>query len=206
MKMEIKDNKTAVPLAHYKNLYKALDPNAAAARCAIRFDSEKSCFTFHHLGQEVNVCFPDFRAVGADSGLPLCEGAQILLIRYILEGAGGLGSGKFLSYSEMPWGAVYLSNFKGRCLARLAFGFGFDLGRFGRACTALGATPALDGDASFDIEFIDGFTLRVIIWAPDDEFPPSSQILFSDNFPLAFSAEDMAVVGDVLINAMKRVG
>ncbi|MFQ9393460.1 MAG: DUF3786 domain-containing protein [Lachnospiraceae bacterium] len=36
-------------------------------------------------------------------------------------------------------------------------------------------------------------------------FPPSAQILFSDNFPLSFSAEDMAVVGDITIGTMKKL-
>ncbi|MBR4755026.1 MAG: DUF3786 domain-containing protein, partial [Lachnospiraceae bacterium] len=46
--------------------------------------------------------------------------------------------------------------------------------------------------------------LYFILWAADDEFPPSSQILFSDNFEYAFKAEDMAVVGDISIGAMKK--
>ena len=42
--------------------------------------------------------------------------------------------------------------------------------------------------------------------AVDDEFPPSAQILFSDNFPAAFTqGEDMAVVGDVTIDMLKAL-
>ena len=36
--------------------------------------------------------------------------------------------------------------------------------------------------------------------------PPSAQILFSDNFPAAFSAEDVAYVGDIVMDYMKKVG
>jgi len=203
--IESKNNKTAIPLAHYKALYEKLDPHTAAARCGITFDEEKGCFVLNHLGESVTLDFPAFRAVKVHDRQPLSDGAELLLIRYLIEGAGGHKTGKFLSYAEMPWGNVYLPNFKGRCIARLAFGFGFDLNRFERACTALGGIPAEGGDRSFDIEFIEGFTMRIILWAPDEEFPPNAQILFSDNFPLAFTAEDMAVVGDVLIDAMKKV-
>ena len=45
----------------------------------------------------------------------------------------------------------------------------------------------------------------MILWEGDEEFPPSSQILFSDNFPVAFQAEDMAVVGDISINMLKAL-
>ena len=43
----------------------------------------------------------------------------------------------------------------------------------------------------------------MILWEGDEEFPPSSQILFSDNFPISFQAEDMAVMGDVIIGSLK---
>ena len=45
--------------------------------------------------------------------------------------------------------------------------------------------------------------MRLIVWPAEDDIPPSAQFLFSGNFPLAFSAEDVAYVGDVIIDAMK---
>lgn len=51
-----------------------------------------------------------------------------------------------------------------------------------------------------------GLQVRLILWEGDDEFPPSAQILFSDNFPVAFTqGEDMAVVGDVTIDMLKAL-
>ncbi len=41
------------------------------------------------------------------------------------------------------------------------------------------------------------------LWTGDDEFPPASQILFEDNFPYAYQAEDLAVVGDISITTLK---
>ena len=203
-----KNNKIAAPMAHYTALYKNLDPHFAAARCDIAF--ENGVFALTLFGKPINITFPEFHVYNpAEPDVDFPYDVALLLIRYILEGAGGNLSGKFLSYSEIPWGQVYLENFKGRCLKRLAFSFGFDLPRFERACIALGGVAvegsAKVGDASYDIEFLGGLIIRVILWAPDEEFPPNSQILFSDNFPMAFSAEDLSVVGDVLINALKRV-
>ena len=39
----------------------------------------------------------------------------------------------------------------------------------------------------------------------DEEFPPSAQILFSDNFPVAYAEEDVAYIGDVVLDYMKNV-
>ena len=55
------------------------------------------------------------------------------------------------------------------------------------------------------IEFFNGQFVRFILWAGDDEFPPSSQILFSDNFPLSFETYDLAVVGDISITTLKKM-
>ena len=49
-----------------------------------------------------------------------------------------------------------------------------------------------------------GLTIRFLLWLGDDEFPPNAQILFSDNFRSAFTAEDMANIGDIVMNRMKK--
>ena len=36
-----------------------------------------------------------------------------------------------------------------------------------------------------------------------DFHPGNSQILFSDNFPVSFAAENVAVMGDVIIGSLK---
>lgn len=114
--------------------------------------------------------------------------------------------GKFLTYREMPWGSVYNDNFTGRCIKRLAFAYGNSQEQFAGIMEALGARRIKGGDIAYELELLNGLLIHYLLWAGDDEFPPSSQILFSDNFSSAFTAEDMAVVGDVTINAMKETG
>ena len=64
---------------------------------------------------------------------------------------------------------------------------------------------AAENDVSYEFEFINDYYVRFILWAGDEEFPPSAQILFSDNFPLSFEAEDLAVVGDIYIGTLKKI-
>jgi hypothetical protein len=52
---------------------------------------------------------------------------------------------------------------------------------------------------------MNGLFISLLIWAGDDEFPPSAQILFDDNFVFAFTAEDLAVVGEVTISRLKTL-
>jgi hypothetical protein len=45
--------------------------------------------------------------------------------------------------------------------------------------------------------------MSVLLWAGDEEFPPGAQILFDDNFVFAFTAEDLAALGEVALDRLK---
>ena len=129
--------------------------------------------------------------------------AKILAIRFLLNGNVSQGSGRFKTYREMPWGEVYLRQFDGRCIKRLAFTYGNRLKDFKEIMEHLHAVPVDHGDIAYQVEIFPGYVVQMILWEGDDEFPPSSQILFSDNFPVSFAAEDMAGMGDVIIGSLK---
>ena len=129
--------------------------------------------------------------------------AKISVLRFLISGQVVKSSGKYLTYREVPWGEVYFRQFEGRCLTRLKFAFGFKLDKFCEAMEQLGAKKLTLGDASYEFEYINGLHVRFILWTGDDEFPPASQILFEDNFPYAYQAEDLAVVGDISITTLK---
>jgi hypothetical protein len=148
-------------------------------------------------------------SVSARPADPKQTACDILILRYLCEGRYYRDTGKRLSYNEVPWGPVYYRNFDGRCLKRLAYGFGNDIPRFRRiieSAPSLKAEKLPQGDAGYRIEFLSGLFISLILYAADDEFPPSAQILFDDNFVFAFTAEDLAVVGEVVIDRLKRMG
>ena len=64
-------------------------------------------------------------------------------------------------------------------------------------------TKASSLQFGYELSIYPGYQIQMLLWEGDDEFPPSSQILFSDNFPVSFAAEDMAVMGDVIIGSLK---
>lgn len=203
--MEIIDNKTQIPLTHYKALFAQASPEEIAVRTGAVYEPDAGVFEMQMLGTKVTVTWPEGSVAFPESGIAITDYHSILLLRYLLQGRCAESTGKFLAYPEMPWGQVYLAQFRGRCITRLAFSFGFDPERFAAACTKIGGVPVPMGDRAFEIPFLENLRMRLILWEGDEEFQPSAQILFSDNFPMAFSAEDMAVVGDVLIGTMKHV-
>ena len=194
---------------YYLPRFNKLDPEEAVKRAVICFDTEASRFTLDIFGYTVYAEWPEFKLVPADPkhcpktvyGFQM----QILIIRFLLEGAYAPAGGGFKAYRELPWGELYDANFQGRCIKRFAYGFGYKPDAFRKAAEILGGKELSLGDISYDFSFIGGVTCRVILWTPDEEFPPSAQFLFSDNTPAAFNAEDLAVVGDVIISTLKEV-
>ncbi|MDD7738933.1 MAG: DUF3786 domain-containing protein [Fusicatenibacter sp.] len=212
-----KDSKERIPFEHYLQLYQNADPKEIAVRCAVPYQEETQTFIIHLMGVTYEVRWPEYEIrhiddLGKDgkqiSWYPLEEkaNARILILRYLTEGGAAPSTGKFLTYRQVPWGEVYFKQFQGRCLFRLAFGFGSKLEQFSKVMERIGAKPIKNGDAGYELEFMDHLYIQLMLWAPDEEFPPSAQILFSDNFPVAFTqGEDMAVVGDVTIDMIKAL-
>ena len=201
MPMEIVDHKTGVPIEHYSSMFAASDPELLSRTSGVPY--EEGAFHLTMMGRDIQLLWPEMKAAWTKTGDEVRPNVRILCARRILEGRSVPFGGRMLSYVEMPWGNVYQKQFDGRCVKRLAFGFGNAPERFADACRSLGGIEAKGGDASFDILFLDNLIVRLIIWEGDDEFPPSAQFLFSDNFPSAFSAEDIAVCGDIILDAMK---
>ena len=207
-----KDNKERIPFEHYLSEYQKLDPKEAAKRCGVEYDEERQQFHIRLMGYRYLVDFPEFAVRKEDEDeegaflLLDMVPAKIIVLRFLLSAQVVKRSGKYLTYREVPWGEVYFRQFEGRCLMRLKFGFGFKLDKFAEGMEKLPGVKKLSlGDVSYEFEFINGLHVRFILWAGDEEFPPSSQILFEDNFPYAYQAEDLAVVGDISITTLKKL-
>jgi hypothetical protein len=189
-------------------LYKTLIPGEIARRCSLPFDREGSAFSLRLMGTEYRAAFPDFSLIDREGKELQNPGEKILVLRYLCEGKYFESRGKQLSYQEIPWGTVYYPNFRGRCINRFAAAFGRDPAVFREIMENTGElrSQVLDqGDVGFRFEFITGLFMSLLLWAGDDEFPPSAQILFDDNFVFAFTAEDLAVAGEVVISRLKEL-
>lgn len=203
-----KDSKERMPWEHYMEQYRSADPQEIAQRLNIPYDEETKSFTLIFLGTQYRITYPDFQVshTADDKGFYPLEDmiyAKILTIRFLLNGHSLEGTGSFKTYREMPWGEVYLRQFDGRCIKRLAFSYGNRISVFNAVMEHIGASPVKHGDTAYEVEIFPEYKIQMILWEGDEEFPPSSQILFSDNFPVSFQAEDMAVMGDVIIGSLK---
>ena len=200
--MQIENHKEEVPFAHYEEKFRSLDAAAVSARLKnVKWDGKE--FYVNLLGREFAISHPDYAIRATDGGNMPPLPVQTFLLRYLLEGKAAAWQGDWKTFREMPWGEMYIKPYTGRVLTRAAFTFGTRLAAFKSGCEKMGAAPVAHGDAGFEFDFIGNFKMRILVWEGDDEFPPSAQILYSDNFSDGFAAEDRVVAGDILISTVK---
>ena len=194
--MIIENNKEEVPFSHYADLFAKADTAEISARTGLPF--ENGLFRVTLLGEEYTVSYP------AAEVLPTCPlPKQTFLLRWLLEGKPAAWKGQWKTFREMPWGELYIQPYTGRVLTRAAYTFATRVEKFRAACEKLGATPVSNGDAGFEFPFLGEARMRILVWAPDEEFPPSAQVLYTDNFEESFAPEDRVVAGDLLIGHIK---
>lgn len=201
--MQVENHKEGVPFEHYVGLFAQLDPHEASQRTGAEFDG--SAFTLRMVNAQYKITWPSY-SISADQDDAFALHAlpgQTFLLRWLLEGKRLPAHGEFKTFREMPWGELYIQPFTGRCLTRAAFTFGTRVAAFAAAMEKLGAKKLSYGDAGYELELLPGYAMRLMVWEGDEEFPPNSQILYSDNFADSFSAEDRVVAGDILISVVK---
>jgi len=199
--MNITDNKTENPLKYYREKTSEFDPHALSVKSGVPFDGREFHLTF--MGRPVSMQWPELICRYDDDGAVTRNAYVILMTRLVMFGALTPPNGKMLSYIEIPWGAHYFKAFKARCLDRLAGTYGHDAEKLAEDGASIGAKRVPGGDCTIEFEFVPGLTVRATVWEGDDEFPANSQITFSDSFLPAFAAEEIAVIGDTFMSALK---
>ena len=160
-------------------------------------------FTVTLLGRPFAIAHPDYAIRALDGGAVPPLPTQTFLLRYLLESKQVPWNGTWKTFREMPWGEMYIKPYTGRVLTRAAFTFGTRIGAFRTACEKMRATPVPHGDAGYLFDLIGDYRMQILVWEGDDEFPPNTQVLYSDNFADGFAAEDRVVAGDILISTIK---
>ena len=199
--MQIENHKEEVPFAHYEAQFRSLETAEAAARTGAKWDGKE--FYVNLLGREYAISHPDYAIRALDGGSVPPLPTQTFLLRYLLESKQVAWSGAWKTFREMPWGEMYIKPYTGRVLTRAAFTFGTRVAAFRTACEKMGARKLTHGDAGYEFDLIGDYRMQILVWEGDDEFPPSAQILYSDNFADGFAAEDRVVAGDILISIVK---
>lgn len=200
--MQVENHKEEVPFSFYEEKFRALQPENVLNRLpGVTWDGKE--FNLTLLGRDFAISHPDYAIRALDGGTLPPLPTQTFLLRYLLESRDVAWKGEWKTFREMPWGEMYITPYTGRVLTRAAFTLGTRIGKFRTAAEKMGAEPVPHGDAGFRFTLVGGYEMQILVWEGDEEFPPSAQVLYSDNFAEGFAAEDRVVAGDILISTLK---
>lgn len=131
-------------------------------------------------------------SAGADAGAIW----QVLVLHYLAVVSRPESRGPEITFADLPSGRGYAEVYHKRVIKRLCATAGRELATFCRAAACLRARQVEGGDAAFDFVVFPRLTIRLVWYAPDEEFPPLATLLLPSNIEQWFCTEDIAVLGE----------
>ncbi|ETR73330.1 MAG: hypothetical protein OMM_01040 [Candidatus Magnetoglobus multicellularis str. Araruama] len=154
-------------------------------------------FQVPFLNRMYQVDYPEFNFISEDDhDVPIQE--QVLLLHYM----NGRPQTKFVTwvaYREIPGASFYFSAFVKRAIEPLKKVFGNQLKILNHIAKKLDGRTVELGDLGLEFQILPNISVRIVMWAGDDEFPPEANILFPNNIHEIFSPEDIAWLAGMLV-------
>ncbi len=201
----IDDYKQALALG--KKELSGKDPNLIAGYAGAELrggEEENSCICLDFLNNEILISWPDLEfSYNKTPEKEVSIQEKVLLLHYLYGAWASRGPriiGEWISFQEVPDGRFYLDAFHRRAKDPLVRVFGEKPELLERlAKESFQAVPADQGDISVVVQALPLVPVELIIWAGDDEFPPSGNILFDRSIIEIISAEDMAWLSGMIV-------
>jgi hypothetical protein len=184
-----------------------------ASRTATLFiDSGDGSGEFHFplWGREVILTYPSLQILDADSRDELSAFDQTMVLYYFNTCDGTPMAASWIAFSELADGRFYNQAFQGYTGRELVKAFGNDLEAFERAARAAGGEKRFPmagaplGDAAFAYQALPRVPLLVVYWLGDEDFPPSSQILFDASVSHHMPTDACAILGSTLTRRLLK--
>jgi hypothetical protein len=156
----------------------------------------------------VPVLADTFTVVRSDQRITTGDGAEvgphwrILALHYLAVSLRPGDCEPEITFADLQTARSYNKVYKGRTVGRLCATAGRDEDGLREAASALNGKVAAGGDVAFDFDLFPRVRLRVVWYAPDEEFPPSATILLPGNIESFYCAEDIVVLSERLVSRL----
>ena len=182
------------------------DPATRCAAAGARWRPETGTIELPLLGRDYRVSLPDYQVslVGQEEPVPLPD--CILVLHYLQLATGSPLEHRWISFSEVPGGELYLGKFRARSVDRLVRAFGGRESELASAAAPLGGRPGEWGDASVIVPALPRVPLALVLHAADEEFAADGGILFDASVTRYLPAEDMVVLAAMAVSRLGQPG
>lgn len=150
------------------------------------------------LDDALHIHLPDGQVLTSDD-CPVCPQWRLLVLHYLMARARPLDCEPAITFADLPDGLAYARVYQPRVIGRLCATAGRNADSLRPAAVALGGTPADAGNMAFDFDIFPRLSLRLVWYAPDDEFDVSATILLPRDIGELLNTEDIVVLSEQLV-------
>lgn len=181
------------------------EPVEVARNAGAGYDPEIRMFKVIYLGETFTVSFPDgaVNLPGKDQEVPIVT--KILILHYLATANGAPLQNKYISFKELPDGAIYIEPFTNRAIRPMLKYFADYQREFVDLAKTLDAREESLGDTSVTVFPFPRVPITYVIWSGDDEFPASGNILFDASAPCYLPTEDYALLSGLIIHHLGKL-
>ena len=176
------------------------DPRTVCLNSAVIFNREQESYILPYLNRKY--------LVNHHSGQvrPFSEGAaavsihqQILFLHYLINAKGTPLKNEWITFKELPGGQIYVGPYQNRTIRPLLQYFGAQPEKLPATARDFGGQPAAFGDHAVTFYPFPRVPLTFVLWAGDEEFPPSGNILYDASAADYLATEDYALLPGLII-------
>lgn len=187
-----------------QNKFAKCNPQTMAELSGCLYDENTGIFTVTYLGQAYMVTYPAGKV--SDVQQKEADLTTAILILHYLSGASGVKPAeKWISFKELPSGAIYREPFFKRAIKPFIKVFGNRPEAFAKAAEFFGGKKTIHGDLSYIIPILPRIAIMVILWQGDEEFPSNGNILFDQHISSYMHTEDCAHLASMAVYGMMKV-
>jgi hypothetical protein len=177
----------------------AKDPVVMAQNAGVPFDPEIQKFTVKYLNEDYLVTYPGGVVEPAGNNKEVPIAVKILILHYLATANGVPLQNKWISFKELPDGAIYIGPFTNRAINPMLKIFSEKQTELVELAKNLGGRVETLGDTSVTIYAFPNVPITYVIYSADEEFPASGNILFDGSASYYLPTEDYALLSSLLI-------
>ncbi|HWI54594.1 MAG TPA: DUF3786 domain-containing protein [Desulfobacteria bacterium] len=175
------------------------EPAEIARNSEVDYDANTKTFTVPYMGDQYIVSFPDGAVSLKDKAGEVDIKVRILILHYLITANGAPLQNKWISFKELPDGAIYIDPFTRRTINPMVKTFAEKQDLFFQLAETVGARKESLGDTSLTINVFPRVPITYVLYSADDEFPASGNVLFDGSAPNYLPTEDYAIAASFVI-------
>ncbi len=175
------------------------DPRIVSRNSAVIFNKEQDGFILPYLNRQYFVHHRTGEVKSLLDGQGVSIQQQILFLHYLAQARGTELQGKWITFKELPGGQIYIEPYQNRTTKPFLKYFGQKQEKFVELAAALEGKASSFGDVSMVLRPFPRIPILFVLWEGDEEFPPSTNILYDASAPDYLPTEDYALLPGLII-------